>query len=95
MKKIEILPGEREVSYSHGHAYIRRDGELYASLELGRESRELHSEGIHLRLSADAQAIVALPALLQALEDIASPLNKASWERDHARCALKSIGYEF
>jgi len=95
MKKPDILPGKREINYSHGHAHITRNGEPYVSLQLGREGYGLHAEGVHFKLAPDARLIAALPALLQALEEIASPLNKASWERGHARNALTLAGYEF
>lgn len=67
MKKPDILPGKREISYSHGHAHITRDGEPFVNLQLGREGRELHAEGVHFKLAPDARLIAAAPAMAEAL----------------------------
>ena len=67
MKKPDILPGKREISYSHGHAHITRDGEPFVNLQLGREGWELHSEGVHFKLAPDARLIAAAPAMAEAL----------------------------
>lgn len=68
MKKPDILPGKREISYSHGHAHITRDGEPFVNLQLGREGRELHAEGVHFKLAPDARFLAAAPAMAEALE---------------------------
>lgn len=107
MTRPNILPGLRAVTFSHGHAHISRDGEPFASLSLGRESWELHSEGIHATLEGDARAIAALPALLSALENLLAVSQSALPQNaDHeglkncdalakARAALIAAGYQF
>lgn len=47
------------------------------------------------RCQALGKALAALPDLMAALEEIASPLNRPSWERDKARAALLKAGYAF
>lgn len=59
-----LLPGRREISFSHGHAHITRDGQPFASLSLGREGWGEHPEASHVKLAADARAIAAMPDLL-------------------------------
>lgn len=107
MTRPNILPGLRAVTFSHGHAHIHRDGEPFANLSLGREGRELHSEGIHFMLEGDARAIAAVPALLSALETLLTVSQSALPQNaDHeglkncealanARAALNAAGYQF
>lgn len=70
MKKPDILPGKREISYSHGHAHITRDGEPFVNLQLGREGRGFHAEGVHFKLAPDARLIAAAPAVADILARI-------------------------
>ena len=96
MTRSNILPGLRAVTFSHGHAHMSRDGEPFANLSLGREGRELHSEGIHFMLEGDARAIAALPNLLNALEIIhANAAESPEWIRRHTVTALTAAGYQF
>lgn len=96
MTRPNILPGLRAVTFSHGHAHISRDDEPFANLSLGRESRGLHSEGIHAMLEGDARAIAALPDLLNALETIhANAAESPEWIRHRTTKALTAAGYQF
>lgn len=99
MTRPNILPGKREVSFSHGHAYIKRDGDIFATVTLGRNGHGMHAEGVHISIADEARAIAAVPALLEALELLTDTSN-ALCPVDHpafskARSALTAAGYQF
>lgn len=103
MTRPNILPGKREVSFSHGHAYIKRDGDIFATVTPGRDGHGMHAEGVHLSVADEAKAIAAVPALLEALETADGAIEQlataagvnASAVQKHIRSALIAAGYQF